>query len=281
MKGKTVVATGATSGIGEIAVVALAKMGARIVMIARDKARADGTLVKLEAAAPRAGHALHLADLSSMAETRRVGLAIAAREPRIDVLINNAGAVFGRRQVTPERLEMTFALNHMAYFALTEALRERLIASAPARIVSTASDAHKGARLDFDDLQLARSYSGLRAYRRSKLANILFTRELSRRLAGTGVTANCLHPGFVATRFGDATGGFVSLLMPLAKLMAISPEQGADTLIHLASSPDVAGVTGEYFVKRRIASPSPAARDDAVAKQLWAASDALAAPAAG
>jgi NAD(P)-dependent dehydrogenase (short-subunit alcohol dehydrogenase family) len=172
---------------------------------------------------------------------------------------------------------MTFALNHMAYFVLTEALRERLIASAPARIVSTASDAHKGARLDFDDLQLAKDYSGLRAYRRSKLANILFTRELSRRLAGGGVTANCLHPGFVATRFGDATGGFVSLLMPLARLMAISPEQGADTLIHLASSPQVAGVTGEYFVKRQIAKPSAAARDDAAAQKLWAASEALAA----
>ncbi len=207
MKGKTIVATGGTSGIGEVAVVALAKMGARIILIARDEQRAEQTLVKLEAAAPRAGHALHLADLSSMAETRRVGQAIAASEPRIDVLVNNAGALFSHRRVTPEGLEMTFALNHMAYFVLTEALRERLIASAPARIVSTSSDAHKGARLDFDDLQGAKSYSGFRAYSRSKLANILFTRELARRLEGTGVVANCFHPGFVAVALRRRLGG--------------------------------------------------------------------------
>ena len=278
MKGKTVVATGATSGIGEIAAVALAGMGARIVLIARDKSRADATRLRLEAAGPGLGHAVHLADLSSMADTRRVGLEIAAREPRIDVLVNNAGALFGSRQTTTEGLERTFALDHMAYFVLTGALRERLIASAPVRIVSTASDAHKGAKLDFDDLQLKAGYSGFGAYRRAKLANILFTRELSRRLGGTGVTANCLHPGFVATRFGEATGGFIGLLMPFAKRLAISPEAGADTLIHLASSPAVADVTGGYFVKRRVIQPSAAARDDAAAKRLWTASEALEAP---
>jgi NAD(P)-dependent dehydrogenase (short-subunit alcohol dehydrogenase family) len=177
--------------------------------------------------------------------------------------------------VTGDGLEMTFALNHMSYFILTKALAVKLEASAPARIVSTASSAHQGAKLDFDDLQSERNYGSLRAYGRSKLANILFTRELARRLAGTGVTANCLHPGFVATRFGDASGGWTSRLMPLVRTFAISPEQGADTIIHLASSPEVHGLTGQYFAKRKIAQPSAAARDDAAAKRLWEASEAL------
>lgn len=276
MKGKTIVATGATSGIGEVAVLALAGLGARVVFIARDKARAQATLRKLEAKAPGLGHRVHLADLSRMAETRKVGAEIAASEPRIDVLINNAGAMFAHRQVTPEGLELTFALNHMAYFVLTEALRQKLIASAPARIVSTASDAHQGAGLDFSDLQSAKGYSGFKVYRRSKLANILFTRELAQRLAGTGVTANCLHPGFVATRFGHSSGGWTDRIVPFLQAFALSPEKGADTLVHLASSPEVAGATGGYFVKRKITAPSRAAQDDAAAKRLWDASEALA-----
>ena len=276
MQGKTVVATGATSGIGEIAVVDLARRGARIVFVARDEGRAEATLRKLETVAPRLGHRVHLADLSSMAETRRVGAAIAAGEQRIDVLINNAGAMFASRRITPEGLELTFALNHMAYFLLTTALRDRLVASAPARIVSTASAAHHGSRLDFDDLQGAKGYSGWKAYGRSKLANILFTRELARRLAGTGVAANCLHPGFVATRFGDRSGGWTSRLIPLAKTFAISPERGADTIIYLASSPEIEGATGEYFVKRKATRPSAAARDDAAARRLWEVSEKLA-----
>src|SRR3984957_18480895 len=177
MKGKTIVATGATSGIGEAAVLALSGLGARIVLVARDETRAKATIQKLEAKAPGLDHRMHLADLSSMAEARRVGAAIAASEPRIDVLINNAGALFSNRRVTPEGLELTFALNHMAYFVLTEALRETLLASAPARIVSTSSVAHDGATLEFSDSQSAKSYGGLKAYGRSKLANILFTRE--------------------------------------------------------------------------------------------------------
>ncbi len=276
MQGKTVVATGATSGIGEVAVVELARRGARIVFIARDEGRAEATLRRLETIAPRLGHRVHLADLSSMAETRRVGAAIAAGEQRIDVLINNAGAMFASRRVTPEGLELTFALNHMAYFLLTTALRDRLVASAPARIVSTASAAHFGSGLDFDDLQGAKRYSGWKVYGRSKLANILFTRELARRLAGTGVAANCLHPGFVATRFGDHSGGWTSRLIPLAKSFAISPEQGAETIIYLASSPEIEGATGEYFVKRKATRPSAAARDDAAARRLWEASERLA-----
>ncbi len=276
MRGKTIVATGATSGIGEVAVLELARMGARVVFVARDQRRAETTIRKLEAVAPGLGHRVHQADLSSMAETRRVGAAIGASEPRVDALINNAGAMFADRRVTPEGLELTFALNHMAYFVLTLALRDRLVASAPARIVSTASVAHQGSSLDFDDLQGAKSYSGWKAYGRSKLANILFTRELARRLAGTGAAANCLHPGLVATRFGDSSGGWTSRLMPLVRMFAISPDRGADTIVYLASSPKVDGVTGEYFVKRKITEPSAAARDDAAARRLWETSAKLA-----
>ena len=276
MKGKTIVATGATSGIGEVAVLALAGLARELSSSRATRLARQATMRKLEAKAPGLGHRMHLADLSSMAETRKVGAAIAASEPRIDVLINNAGALFSCRRVTREGLELTFALNHMAYFVLTEALRDKLIASAPARIVSTSSAAHQGASLDFSDLQSAKGYNGFKVYGRSKLANILFTRELARRLAGTGVTANCLHPGAVATRFGDSSGGWVGRLLPVLRLFFISPEKGADTIIYLASSPEVADTTGAYFVKRKITEPSAAARDDAAAKRLWEASEALA-----
>src|SRR5256884_2332505 len=182
---------------------------------------------------------------------KRVPAEIASQEPRIDVLINNAGAMFANRRLTEDGLEYTFALNHMAYFVITEGLRERLLASAPARIVSTASAAHQGARLDFDDLQLAKSFGPMKAYGRSKLCNILFTRELARRLRGTGVTANCLHPGFVATRFGDGSGGFFERVVGVAKHFAITPAEGAKTIVHLASAHTVANITGGYFYKCR------------------------------
>ena len=176
--------------------------------------------------------------------------------------------------VTPEGLELTFALNHMAYFVLTQALRGNLVASAPARIVSTSSTAHQGMNLDFDDLQSAEGYRGLKVYGRSKLANILFTREIARRLAGT--TANCFHPGVVATRFGESSGGFAGLVIPFLRPFFLSAEKGADTLVYLASLAEVEKTTGEYFVKRKITQPSSAARDDAAAKRLWEASEALA-----
>ena len=269
MRGKTVVITGGTSGIGAVAAERLAAMGARIVLIARDQARADVVLDRLRRAGPDADHSVHLADLMSLADVKRVAAEIAAPEPRIDVLINNAGAMFASRGVTVDGLERTFALNHMAYFVLTDGLRERLSASAPARIVSTASAAHLRAKLGFDDLQLERSYGPMKAYGRSKLCNILFTRELAHRLKGTGVTANCLHPGFVATRFGDQAGGVISRFAGLAKLFAISPEKGADTIVYLASSPEVANVSGAYFHRRRPTTPSKEARDDDSARLLW------------
>jgi NAD(P)-dependent dehydrogenase (short-subunit alcohol dehydrogenase family) len=200
---------------------------------------------------------------------KRVAEAIAASEPRIDVLINNAGALFTTRQVTGDALEMTFATNHIAYFVVTNLLLERLKATPGARIVSTSSDAHRRAKLDFNDLQWEKHYSGPGMYGRSKLMNILFTRELARRLAGTGVTANCFHPGFVATRFGDANGGLAAVGLKFAKLFALSPEEGAKTLIYLASSPDLAGVTGAYFYKCKQVTPTAEAQNDADARRLW------------
>ena len=275
MQGKIVAATGATSGIGACAVEALARAGARIVFVARDLNRAGATLQKLERIAPGLGHAYYIADLSLMREARRVGAEIAAAEPRLDVLVNNAGALYAQRELTDEGLERTFALNHMSYFTLTAALLGSLKAAPAARIVSTASRAHQGARLDFANLQGERSFNAFGAYSRSKLANILFTRELARRLKNTTVAANCLHPGFVASRFADEAGGWVAMFAGLAKKLAITPEQGADTLIHLAASPEVEGVSGEYFAKRRMVVPSAAARDEAAARLLWEVSEGL------
>jgi NAD(P)-dependent dehydrogenase (short-subunit alcohol dehydrogenase family) len=276
MQGKTVVITGATSGIGQVAAEKLAALGARIVQVARDKARAEAALERLRAIAPGAAHTVHYADLSLTAETRRVAAEIAAAEPRIDVLVNNAGAIFAKRHVTDEGLERTFALNHMSYFLMAAGLRERLAATPHARLVNVASGAHRSGHLDFGDLQRARSYKPFAVYGTTKLCNILFTRELARRLADTGVTANCLHPGFVATRFGDQSGRLYSVGVRIAKLGAISQERGAATTIYLASSPDVADVSGAYFYKSVREMPSREAQDDAVAKRLWEESERIA-----
>lgn len=272
MNGKTVTITGATSGIGKIAAIRLAEKGARIVFTARDQKRADDTMAKLRRANPRADHVLHMADISTLAEMKRIGTEL-AREPQIDVLVNNAGALFNKRQETADGLEMTFALNHMAYFVVTNLLLPQL--KPGARIVTVASNAHRGAKLDFDDLQSRRGYAGFGVYSKSKLANILFNRELARRTP-PGVTANALHPGFVATRFGDQSGGLMRAVFRVAKpIGAISPEEGAKTIIHLASSPAVEGVTGEYFYECAITTPTQEARNDADARRLWEMSVAI------
>jgi NAD(P)-dependent dehydrogenase (short-subunit alcohol dehydrogenase family) len=281
IQGKVVVITGATSGIGQVAAQRLARMGARLVLVARDRARGADMLAQLQALAPGIRHAVHYADLSRLAETKRVARDIAAAEPRIDVLINNAGAMFSNRVVTADGLERTFALNHMSYFVLTAGLRARLLAAAPARVVNTASNAHRRGHLDFADLQSARNYRPLAAYATSKLCNILFTRELARRLKGQGATANCFSPGFVATRFGDESGGLRAIGIRFAKLFAISPEKGAETLVYLAASPDAASVSGELFYRCRPGTLTAEAQDDAVAQRLWLESDRIAGSAAG
>jgi NAD(P)-dependent dehydrogenase (short-subunit alcohol dehydrogenase family) len=275
--GKVVVITGATSGIGQVAAERLAEQGARMVLVARDRVRGEAALARLRSITPTVAHSIHYADLSRLGEVKRVAREIAAAEARIDVLINNAGAMFNSRQVTEDGLELTFATNHMAYFAMTQGLRDRLIAAAPSRVINTASEAHRGARLDFGDLQSTRAYRGFKVYARSKLCNILYTRELARRLAGTGVTANCLHPGFVATRFGDQSGGLGAYAIRLAKLLAIAPEKGAETIVYLATSEDVATVSGGYFYQCRAKSATREAQDDAAAERLWLESARLAA----
>jgi NAD(P)-dependent dehydrogenase (short-subunit alcohol dehydrogenase family) len=274
MRGKTIVITGATSGIGEIAALRLAERGARIVLIARDRARAENTLQRLRTANRDAAHTAHYADLTLLGEMRRVALEIAQAEPRIDVLINNAG--FGRagRRMTSDGLEIMFATNHMAYFIITNLLLERLCSTPGARIVSTASAAHRSGKLN--PMQFS-DPSRIGGYGTSKLCNILFTRELARRLAGTGVTANCLHPGFVATRFGDNTGPILRAIVGLMKrAIAISPEEGAKTIVYLASSPEVANESGGYYFECKRTQPNAAARDDAKASELWKLSAKLA-----
>jgi NAD(P)-dependent dehydrogenase (short-subunit alcohol dehydrogenase family) len=276
LDGKLCVITGATSGIGLATAEKLAIAGARLVLVGRDHAKGEAAAARLKALRPDAPVTILLADLAHLADVRQLAAQLTAL-PRIDVLINNAGGIFRRRHETSDGFERTFALNHMAYYLLTRLVLDRLAASAPARIVNVASRAHESATLDFDDLQMARRFNGWTAYRRSKLCNILFTRELARRLAGTGVTANCLHPGFVASRFGDNTDGAFRAGIRLAKrAFALSPERGAETSAYLASAPDVAGTSGLYFAKCRAIEPSAAARDDQAAVRLWRESARLA-----
>ena len=276
MQGKVCVITGATSGIGLVTAERLGTMGARLVLVGRDRARGEAALTRLRERVPGAAATIHYADLSRLSEMKRVASEIAAAEPRIDVLVNNAGAMFSERSLTDDGLERTFALNHMAYFVITNVLCDRLVASAPSRVVSVSSDAHRGKTLTFSDLQSARGYRGLTVYGQTKLANVLFTRELARRVARMGVTANCLHPGFVATRFGENNGTLWRIGLAIAKQFALTPEQGAETIVYLASSPDVATTTGGYFTKCRQVSPTAAAQDDAAAQRLWEESARLA-----
>ncbi len=283
MKGKVCVVTGATSGIGEVAAIDLARQGARVLIVGRSAERCAATLERVRDAAggdPSMAESF-VADLSSQAEVRRVADDIGARCDRLDVLLNNAGGMFLSRTESVDGIEMTLALNHLSYFLLTDRLLPLLKAGASSRIINVASDAHRGGRIDFDDIQLRRNYSGWRAYQQSKLANILFTFELARRLDGTGITANALHPGFVRTRFFQDFTGWVGFVIKLgARLVAIGPEAGARTSIYLATSPEVEGVTGRYFVKCRPVNSSPRSRDRATAERLWRLSEELTAPAA-
>lgn len=276
---KTVVITGASSGIGKETAVALASGGARVVMTARDPDRGAAALAEVRTRSDGGQVELLVFDISSLAEVRQAAERLLATHPRIHVLVNNAGLVLTERQVTAEGFEATFATNHLGPFLLTRLLLPRLQESAPARIINVASVAHHGARhgLDFDDLQAERSYSSVQAYNRSKLANVLHARELARRLEGTGVTANSLHPGAVASGFGrhGDTKGPEALVMVIAQPFPISPAAGAATTVHLAMAPEVGEVSGEYFVRSKLGRPSKAARDDDAARRLWDASEAL------
>jgi retinol dehydrogenase 12 len=276
MNGKTCLVTGATSGIGEVAARELAGLGARVIVVGRSPERCTATLEGIRRETGSARVESIVADLSSQAEVRRLAGEVRGRCDRLDVLLNNAGGMFLDRRESPDGIELTLALNHLSYFLLTNELLPLIKASAPARIVNVASDAHKGASIDFDDIQGRRRYAGWRAYQQSKLANILFTYELARWLEGSGVTANTLHPGFVRTRFFADFTGWIGLITKLgAKLVAIDPEEGAKTSVYLASSPEVAGVTGQYFVKCRPARSSPQSHDRVAAERLWQVSEEL------
>src|SRR6266542_6620541 len=266
--GKQVLLTGATDGIGLAGAEALAARGAKLAIVARDDAKASRAVARIEAAGG-GGVDVLMADLSSQASVRRLAGQVLDRYPRLDVLVNNAGAGNSTRQVTEDGIELTWAVNHLAPFLLTNLLLERLRESAPARIVTTSSDAHSGMRIPFDDLNAERGYGGFRRYGETKLANILFTAELGHRLQGTGVTATCYHPGFVASSFNKNNGWRMRLAMTLARPFARSVSKGADTLVWLVASPESADQTGGYCLDRRLAVPGQAARDPDAARRLW------------
>jgi NAD(P)-dependent dehydrogenase (short-subunit alcohol dehydrogenase family) len=270
--GKRVLITGATNGIGLAAAEGLAARGAEIAIVARSEARAKESAERVQAAGSGGPVDVFMADLSRQADVRRLAAEALARYPRLDVLVNNAGAVYAKREVTQDDIELTWAVNHLAPFLLTTLLLDRLLAGAPARIVTTSSDAHKPARIPFDDLNAERSYRMSR-YGQTKLANILFTAELGRRLAGTGVTANCFHPGLVATGFNRNNGPLMRLVNTVVKPFARSPEKGAETLIWLVDSPEASDEQGGYFVDKRRVAPSAAAQDMDAARRLWEASE--------
>jgi NAD(P)-dependent dehydrogenase (short-subunit alcohol dehydrogenase family) len=282
MAGRTVLVTGATSGIGKATALGLAAMGTHLAITGRDTSRTEAAAREIRAAGGGPVDAF-VADLSEQSGVRRLAAEVLQQLPRVDVLVNNVGGCWDSRHVTTDGLERTFALNHLAPFLLTQLLLDRLKDSAPARVVNVSSNAHRGGRIDFDDLQGESSYSGARAYNQSKLANLLFTYELARRLAGTSVTANALHPGVVSTSFGAEEPGRVQrLLVPLIRPFMKTPVRGAETSVHLASAPELKQVTGRYFVHSRAATSSTTSRDRGLAARLWQLSDdlvGLAAPA--
>jgi NAD(P)-dependent dehydrogenase (short-subunit alcohol dehydrogenase family) len=269
MHGRTCVITGATSGIGRATAIALAEQGATLVLVCRDRQRGEETLAAIAAQTGRRDASLLLGDLAVQRDVRRIAAELLNGDRALHVLINNAGVVNLQRTVTADGIESSFAVNHLAPFLLSNLLLDRLRRSAPARVVTVSSEAHRFGRLDFDDLGNERHYRFMRVYGQTKLANILFTAELARRTAGDGVTANSLHPGAVATGLGKNNGAWARVLIALLRPFFRTPEGGAATSVHLASSPAVAGVTGRYFVDCREKRPSDAAQDPDTARRLW------------
>ena len=276
MTGKTVLITGGTGGIGKAAAIGLASLGARVGITGRDRARAERAAGEISHESGNSAVDVFVADMSAQAEVRRLAGEVLAAYPRLDVLVNNVGGFWAHRHVTADGLEHTLALNHLAPFLLTNLLLERLIASAPARIVTVSSAAQSTGRIDFDDLMGERKYSGQRAYNQSKLANVMFTYELARRLEGTGVTATTMHPGVTNTAFSaeDPARWFAPLVALMRPFMR-SPERGADTAVYLASSPEVEGVSGRYFSDRKVKKSNESSYDTATTTRLWSVSAEL------
>ena len=275
MKGKTCLVTGANSGIGKYTSIGLAELGANVVMVCRDSERGRAARDEIILATGNEAIDLLIADLSLSKSIHQLADTVLSRYERLDVLVNNAGAYIGRRTLTPEGLETTFALNHLGYFLLTNLVLDLLKSSAPARIVNVASSAHQRSRIDFDDLMGERSYAAFRAYGQSKLANIMFTYELARKLEGTGVTVNCLHPGVVATNFAQRDGGMVGFLVKTFSFLLRRPAKGAETAVYLASSADVDGVSGRYFIDKKEVRSSAVSYDESAARRLWQVSEEL------
>jgi retinol dehydrogenase 12 len=277
MRHKTCLVTGASSGIGFVSARELARLGANVVLVCRDGSRGEHALNRIKDETRNSNVELMLADFSSQQEIRRLARRFLESRRPLHVLLNNAGVVMMRRALTPDGIEATFAVNHLAPFLLTNLLMERLVESAPARIVNVASDAHRlrGVRMRFDDLESAQRYRAMRAYGQSKLANILFTRALATRLADTRVTVNSLHPGMVATRLGSNNGWIAQALLVLLRPFSLTPEQGAQTSLYLCTSPEVECETGKYYAARKERRPSRAASSDADAERLWAISASM------
>jgi len=277
VKDRVCVITGGTDGIGKAAAYGLAVQGARLLVHGRDPDKGARAVAELRARSANPAIEFVQADFSSLADVRRLAAVVMERTPHVDVLVNNAGGIFVKRSLSKDGYEMTFAVNHLAPFLLTHLLDNALKSAGQARIVTTSSHAHRGASIPFDDLQATRKYSAMGAYGTSKLANILFTRALARRLQGTTVTATCLHPGFVRTSFGRDFDGSPILngIFKLASRFARTPEKGAQTVIYLAISPQVQGASGGYYFDCKLTPPSAAAQDDAAAEHLWQVSERL------
>ncbi len=275
MNEKTCLVTGANSGVGRAAAKALAASGAAVIMVCRNRDKGEAARAEIVKETRAENVDLMIADLSDLKRIRRLAADVKAKYPRLHALVNNAGAYYDKRTITADGYEATFATNHLGYFLLTAELLDLLKSSAPARVVNVASEAHRRAHIDFDDLNLQNGYSGWKAYGQSKLANVLFTYELARRLEGTGVTANCMHPGVVGTNLFNHVGGLAGKIVRLFTPFMRTPEKGADTVIWLASSPEVEGITGKYFVDRKEQTTNPESYDRAVAARLWEVSERM------
>ena len=276
MAGKVVLITGGTGGIGKATAIGLAAIGARVGITGRDLARAEQAAADIRSASENPAVDAFAADMTSQAEVRRLAVSVLGAYPRLDVLVNNVGGFWAHRHPTADGLERTFALNHLAPFLLTNLLLDRLKASAPARVVTVSSGAQSMGRIDFDDLQGALNYSGQRAYNQSKLANIMFTNELARRLDGAGVTATSVHPGVVRTNFGaEDQAWFFTIISRVVRPLLKTPAQGAQTPIYLASSPDMDGISGQFFVNRKPKTPNKVAYDTDMTARLWRVSTDL------
>ena len=270
MTGKTVLVTGGTFGIGKATATGLAALGARVAITGRDRGRAEAAAVEIQTVSGNPAVDVFAADMSAQSEVRRLAAEVLEAYPRLDVLVNNVGGFWAHRHVTADSLEHTFALNHLAPFLLTNLLAERLKTSAPARIITVSSGAQAMGRINFDDLQGERRYAGQRAYNQSKLANVMFTYELARRLAGTGVTATVLHPGVVNTAFAaEDSSTLFRWTLPLIRPLMKTPAKGAATSIYLASAPEIQGVTGRYYVNRKPKTSNKSSYDTAAAARLW------------